>query len=475
MKDFSKDTYFYNVEDAILEAKQNNKVFIGHPTIFGKQICYYNAEKEIDGLPENCIYVPIDNFFEYFLTTYNRLPTRLVIFEDDIKGSSLLCEALEKSLKILEVQRKNFMNNIINEISKQKPNFNDEKLRVFISTSLYTQVLQYVQKGVYNVLKNNDKYDVKFFIDDEFGGIDNLDLISELYKFNPHIIISVNYKFDYVHKDVFQFIWYQDYMPFLADPKPYQKREREYFFALTKFFGDLLKAKGIPFERQNFLINDSLFRVNQNIKREEKIVFIGSSYINSFKSLNCSYELINLLVDDYEKGKIFSEEYIKELSERFGDDFNDVRGKLLPYIVRDYTVRWLCSSELSKKIKIEIYGRHWEIYPETKKYFKGELNHGQDLIDVYSSAKYALAPHADCIIQQRTLEAIFCGCQPILYDCRALDDSNTYENCLIYFRSKEELLKSFTKTNEENFEEFKKDFSYKKFVDKILNIVETNR
>lgn len=140
MKDFSKDTYFYNVEDAILEAKQNNKVFIGHPTIFGKQICYYNAEKEIDGLPENCIYVPIDNFFEYFLTTYNRLPTRLVIFEDDIKGSSLLCEALEKSLKILEVQRKNFMNNIINEISKQKPNFNDEKLRVFISTSLYTQV-----------------------------------------------------------------------------------------------------------------------------------------------------------------------------------------------------------------------------------------------------------------------------------------------------------------------------------------------
>ncbi len=54
-KEFSQDTYFYNVLDAIKEAQNSNDFNLGHPTVFGKQICYYNADEKVEGLPDNCI------------------------------------------------------------------------------------------------------------------------------------------------------------------------------------------------------------------------------------------------------------------------------------------------------------------------------------------------------------------------------------------------------------------------------------
>lgn len=89
-KQFSQDTYFYNVIDAIKESKEDNDVYLGHPTIFGKQICYYNADKKVDELPENCIFVPLENFYNYFSNTKNRLPKRLVICKDDLEENEIL-------------------------------------------------------------------------------------------------------------------------------------------------------------------------------------------------------------------------------------------------------------------------------------------------------------------------------------------------------------------------------------------------
>ena len=65
--------------------------------------------------------------------------------------------------------------------------------------------------------------------------------------------------------------------------------------------------------------------------------------------------------------------------------------------------------------------------------------------------------------------------QPILYDCRSVDEAPYYEDTLIYYKSKNEMLNSFVQTKEQNFEEFKKEFTYKNFVDKILKIVELEK
>ena len=105
-KKFSQDTYFYNVIDAIKESKEDNYVYLGHPTIFGKQICYYHAEEKVDWLPENCIFVSLENFYNYFSNTKYRLPKRLVIYKDDLKESEILLDAIETTINIIKNERK---------------------------------------------------------------------------------------------------------------------------------------------------------------------------------------------------------------------------------------------------------------------------------------------------------------------------------------------------------------------------------
>ena len=456
-KQFSQDTYFYNVIDAIKESKEDNDVYLGHPTIFGKQICYYNADKKVDELPENCIFVPLENFYNYFSNTKYRLPKRLVIYKDDLKESEILLDAIETTINIIKNERKQLEAVYLKEIKNLEPDFNDKKLRVLLPASRLTTVMQYVSKGIYEVLKDYNNLEVKLSIEEtDFDDVqDILPLLVDMYNFNPHIIISINHVFQFINEKVFNFVWFQDAMPFLINKEIYKNRQREFFFSLTKHQDKMLEAKQIPFQRQNFAINDKLFKINKKIKREDKIVFIGSSYNSFVDNSFVTKEIIDELETRYELGEEFSNEYMEDFSKKFNISKEYLELKLIPYI--------------------EIYGWGWDIYPETKQYFKGELKHGQEIADVYSSAKFTLAPHSAYIIQQRVLEAIFCGCQPVLYDCRNMDVGPYYEDVFLYYKSKGDLLNSFVATKEKNYVDFKKEFTYKNFAEKILNIVEKNK
>lgn len=479
-KNFYEDSYFFNVEDAKKEALGNNDVFLGHPTIFGKQICYYNADEKVEGLSENCIWVPLENFYNFFYTTKYRIPTKVIVYNDDFETpleTQLLSEQLIKILKVAIGDRDKLIELYAQENKNLKPDFKDVKLRIFIPTSRFTTVMQYVSKAIYEALKDNEKYEVKLFIQ-ETGYESINDLLPTLvayHNFNPHIVININHILFFCNEDVFNFTWFQDPMPFIMDKNEYKKRKREYFFSLTNFYDKCFERKNIPYERQNFAINNNIFKVNDKIKRENKIVFIGSSYANPIKPYNLDQSLIDELKEHLEKGLVFDDFYMEELLKRYKIDEDILILKVITYIVRDFSVIWLCQSELSKKFKIEVYGWGWEIYPQLAPFYKGELSYGQDLVDVYSSAKYTLAPHSDYVIQQRVLEAVSCGCQPLLYDCRAKDNPPYYEDTLIYYKSKDELLNSFHKCNSYKFEEFVKNFTYKNFVEKILNIVESKK
>jgi hypothetical protein len=255
----------------------------------------------------------------------------------------------------------------------------------------------------------------------------------------------------------------------------YKKKKREYFFSLINFFDKCLERKKIPYERQNFAINEKIFRPNNKIKRENKIVFIGSSYSNSVKSYNLDQNMIEELKKQMGKGLSFNDDFIENILKKYDIDKYILEIKIIPYIIRDFSVIWLCQSNLAEKFEIEVYGWGWENHPEVNGFFKGALTYGEDLVNVYSSAKYTLAPHADYIIQQRVLESVACGCQPILYDCREKDTAPYYEDVLIYYKSKDELLESFVDCNDEKFESFIKIFTYKNFAEKILNIVEKEK
>ncbi|MDD2894896.1 MAG: hypothetical protein PHG81_02650 [Aliarcobacter sp.] len=479
MQQFGEDSYFFNVLDAIEEAKKNNFVKLGHPTIFGKQLCYYNADEKREDLPENCIFVPLENFYNFFYTTKYRLPTRVVVYNDDfsVGGSQILSNQLVKLLNLANTDRNKLIQLYFDENLNLNPDFNDEKLRIFIPSSRYTTVMQYISKGIYDVLKENDKYEVKMFLDEtEFESMsDYLPLLVEYHNFNPHIVININQVLPFCNENVFNFIWFQDPMAFIMDKEEYKKKKREHFFSLTSFFDKCFERKKIPYERQNFAINEKIFKVNNEIKREDKIVFIGSSYNDIIKPYNLDQNMIEELKSQLEKGLSFNDNFIENILAKYYIDKDILIQKVIPYIVRDFSVIWLCESELSKKYKIEVYGWGWENYPEVSKFFKGALTYGEDLVNVYSSAKYTLAPHADYIIQQRVLEAVACGCQPILYDCREKDTAPYYEDVLIYYKSKDELLESFVDCNDEKFESFIKIFTYKNFAEKILNIVEKEK
>lgn len=480
-KEFREDSYFFNVEDAKLEAlKENNDVFLGHPTIFGKQICYYNADEKVEGLPKNCIWVPLENFYNFFCTTKYRTPTKIVVYNDDFESpleSQVLSEQLINILNLAINDREKLVKLYVEEIKNLEPDFKDEKLRIFIPTSRFTTVMQYVSKAIYEVLKKNDNYEVKLFIEEsEFESAnDSLPICVEYHNFNPHIVININHILPFCNENVFNFIWFQDPMPFIISEKKYEKKRREYFFSLIHTFDKCLEKKSIPYERQSFAINDNIFKANNEIKRKEKIVFIGSSYLNIVKSYNLEQNLVNELKKHLENGLFFDDSYLEDIAEQFKINKDILVQRVIPYIVRDFSVIWLCESELSKIFEIEVYGWGWENYPQINKFFKGALNHGEELVNVYSSAKYTLAPHPDYVIQQRVLEAISCGCQPILYDCRTKDNPPYYEDVLIYYKSKDELINSFSKINDEKFEDFIKDFTYKNFTDKILKIVEREK
>ena len=479
-KEFHQDSYFFNVEDAKKEALKNNDVFDGHPTIFGKQICYYNADEKVDGLPESCIWVPLENFYNFFFTTKYRMPKRVVIYDDDFEDpihSELLSEQLISILNLAINDREKLIDLYFEENKRLKPNFEDQKLRIFIPASRYTTVMQYISKAIYEVLKDNENYEVKLFISESgFESADNLlPLLVEYNNFNPHIIININSILPFCNEDVFNFIWFQDPMPFILSEEEYKKRKREYFFSLISSFDKYFERKKIPYERQSFAINDNIFKVNDKIKREDKIVFIGSSYANIVKPYNLEPELIDELKEHLEIGLEFDDVYIEEILQKYKINKDILIQKVIPYIVRDFSVIWLCQSDLSKKYKIEVYGWGWETYSEILPYYKGELAYGQALVDVYSSAKYTLAPHSDYIIQQRVLESMSCGCQPILYDCRMKDRPPYYEEILIYYKSKAQLLESFNECHSDKFKELVEKFTYKTFVEKILNIVEREK
>lgn len=479
-KEFANDSYFFNVEDAKKEALKNNDVFVGHPTIFGKQICYYNSEEKVEGLPDNCIWVPLENFYNFFYTTRYRLPTKLVIYYDDFGNpieSHILKDQLINILKLAINDRSNLVKLYIEENKKLKPNSSDEKLRIFIPASRYTTVMQYVSKAIYEVLKQNENYEVMLHIDkNEFESMtDLLSLVVEYHNFNPHIVININHILPFCNESVFNFVWFQDPMPFIMSEEKYIKMKREYFFSLTSFYDKCFERKEIPYERQRFAINENVFKVNDKIKREDKIVFIGSSYSNIVKPYNLEPELINELKEHLEEGLEFDDIYVEEILEKYEIKKDILIQKVIPFIVRDFSVIWLCQSELSKQYKIEVYGWGWEIYPEVSPLYKGELSYGEALVDVYSSAKYTLAPHSDYIIQQRVLESVSCGCQPILYDCKIKDTPPYHEDTLIYYKSKAQLLDSFNNCNKDNFKSFIEKFTYKTFVEKILNIVESEK
>jgi hypothetical protein len=460
-----KDTYFFNYDVALRVAQQQNMI-----DKYSKQICYYDGEIQ-ENSHSNLIHLPFTNLIQYFQNENKRVPSKINFEmynitkdkkENIYNNFNNLIETINKNKNIA-------VNKLIEKIKLQQLSF-DEPLRVLCIASIDTEVMQYISKNIYNSFKSLE-CDAKLEINNEFEDMTVERLVKSLYIFKPHIFISVNSIYSqFLNHNTFQFIWYQDPMPELTNNCQIRLRERDFVFSLVKEIDQFLINKNVIFKRQGFCTNQ-INSLNPAIIREKKIVFIGSSYANMIHQNEPTSVATDIIIHWLGTGKPFFQDLINYIVEKSNINKEYLTMQLVPAILRDVTVLWLCN--IKTNYKVEIYGKGWDKYEEALPFYKGILNYGEDIAKVYNSATYAFAPHNLYILQQRVFEATASGAIPIVYDCREISDENNYNEALCYFNTFQSLEKILQNdvVPKKDFTKLLKENSYDGFSKRLLNIV----
>ena len=463
-----EDTYFFNSREALRVALLQNRYNENNSL----QICYYDGEKSESELV-NLIHLPIENLVENLAVGEYRIPSK-VDFTGLELSSSIKLEItvnFNMSIEHAKTYRDKYLEYYYKKITNATLNFS-EPLRFYMSASANTQVMRYVSENLANVLKAKG-YEIDFHL---YSGIEDLACLKRVAECNPHVTININhFNNKFLNKDIFNFVWFQDPMSNLLNQKKIEQRERDHVFSLIPELDKLLDSMNIPHQRQSFCVNSDVYKFNPDIKRGKKIVFIGNSYHSQYYDLDENKQMIKYIINLFEKGESFTDSKIEEISKEFLVDKAFLALKIIPYVVRDLSVLWLCS--IKSEYQIEVYGNGWDKYDAIAPFYKGVLQYGDDIADVYSGATYAFAPHQIYLLQQRVLEASSCGAIPITYDCRDITDEKVYEEAFCFFKTKKDLenILANEKIPQKSFDNLLNENSYDYFIETMIKIVKDNQ
>jgi len=473
-----RDTYFFNSEIALQEANKCHRVYTDSSVIDGMQICYYAGDEPLENAPYNCIHVPLENVYNYFVRTKNRIP--LVInfdntefsLNEQVEVQGQFNVIMQAAIKEKEALIKLYMD----EIRAFNPDFSEKKLRVFIPACRETTVMQYVAKNIAEAFKEFD-CEVKYFIQDNDlqACKDFLPQLVSVHEFKPHIYLSINhFKHHLISDNIFHFTWFQDPMPLLINEEYKHKLgERDYIFSLFEQFDKKLLAKGISKDRifrQHFCTNPNIFKERPEIQRKEKIIFIGRLYEGHERNLVGQEELKTELKILIRQG-VINLDSIHQLSKKYNIDDSYIVEWLLPSIMRLEIVEWVCSQDI---LPVELYGSGWDKIPHLKKFHKGELEYGEDVAKVYNSAKYSLTGDLNYFYQQRLLEISASGTIPLVYSVNLENQPFEHKDNVLLYSTKEELLNNLTKTPKKDSRQIAQEISFEKMAKKMLDIAKEN-
>ena len=465
-----EDIYFLSYEEAYYYAKQQNKRDNGYLL----QICYYDGEyKESDFI--NLVHLPIDKLSEILAFGTYRFPTKISFagtsFSDEIK--ELITNNFDENLRTTQVLRNKCNNYYFNMALTQKPNFN-EPLRFFLQANVNTQVMQYISKNIADTLKEKG-FDVLLRY---IYGIEDMHSLKEYVEFNPHVTININHlNNDYINSEVFNFVWFQDYMPFLKDEAIVQNRKRDYFFSYQSIFTNELERKGIDkskiFKQEIIPVDEKEF-YDKKLKRSKKIVFVGSFYQKERVSSYMTSKIDTLLDQILEKGESLTFDNLKTLFDKSDIPIEEENGyfnEIQQGYIRNKCVEWLCNQK-----DIEIYGYEWDKskIKNIQNYFQGSIDKSE-LNNLYNTTEYVLAASGQVLNTQRLGELVHAGAIPVVYDSRDISDEKEKwdEECL-YFKTKEDLeyiLNNNIKPKKYKSEKMLNYFTYQTFLEKIFNTI----
>jgi len=463
-----KDTYFIDSLEALNTAKQRNRVPCLHPTIDGLQLCYYHGDP-INTTLNNFIHLNFSDFIEFFCTSRLRMPELLATPSDLDKEIKLdLTESFLKAIDATHIEQKKIIQKLLEVARTIKPDFSESPLRVFFYTSHYTTVMQYSSKSV---AKEFEKlgYKVHFYIDSEIEDFSKINFFKQYIAFKPHVVFNINFhEILFMHKDVVYFLWQQDPLPHVKNKVKVNLRERDFVYSAYKDFDPLLKECGIHrLERQGLCVDSEVF-YDQKLPRKNKIVFVGSSYIDRLNSLDSTKEIVKILSSYFTNGKEITYEFVKQLSEKYDYDFYKIWHQLFNYVVRDTTVEWICQL---KGIEVEIFGYYWNQNNIVKDNYKGIISHGKNLANLYNESKYALVSLPFEVNSQRLAEISACGCIPIVWDCRYHAELPHWDDNCLFFKTQNELELLFSQPTPEDLHEISRAYSYEIFVDKMDKVI----
>lgn len=462
------DTYFFDSKTALEVAREQNK-----PSRYVLQVCYYNGEKiDHEGL-QNLVHLPVENFVDSLALGVYRLPTKVdfagLELSQEVQASIL--ENLKKSLEQASIMRSELNKHYYESLKSAKLDFS-EKLRFYIPASINTQVMQHISKNIADALIEMG-YDVYFNLD---VGVKDMNCLKELKEFNPHVTININHLNNkMLSDDVFNFVWVQDNFA-IEQFKRFSLRKRDFIFHLIEHLNNSLKLMNIPSTYQPFCINTQIYKPRESVKKEKKIVFIGSSYKNNFDAISDEqkYEACEDLLKIYLKdGYIGMQKRAGILSNYKHLDSNEL-GAIYNYIERDLLIKEIL--KLDTGYELELYGYGWEQDEEFKHISKGVVSYGEDISKIYNSATYGLVV-GGYVLQQRTLESAASGTIPLIFDSResgAEDKSVDFEESVVFFETPNQLLYILKKEHHRDTQALADRFSYEKFAEDILMNIKSN-
>ena len=461
------DAYFLDEETAAEIAKLENRVRLAHPTITGLQICYFDGVTSRDH-PVNLIGVKLEDCYDYFLQTRNRLPTSFVGAENTPDELSLI---FQETVRKVAIEREQRLQAMRKSWPCAPPTFDAQKpLRVFLAASRLTEVMQYASKNIGKAFESLGHEVIVSVEENELESLHGTHHLQALQEFNPHIIFNINSHSILnatIPESVFNIVWWHDLMPDLEKGTQFEIRDRDYTYSALKQLDPFIERCGVrDIQRQGFCVDTAKFFEDSRSLREDRIVFAGSSYIGHLydKSQNAAKALLEIK-EAFEVGVALDEGFLKPISDKYKLSYEYVFWNLLHFVVRDMSVEWLCEAS---PLPVEIYGSGWDVNPKVREFHKGYIAHGVDLASLYRTSTYALVTHPFEINSQRLAEVCSSGTIPIVYDCTHSSYEPHWRNELTFYKKKDELIDCLEKRLGDPAPEIGDYFSYLNFTKKMI-------
>ena len=443
-------------------AIQQIQTYRQHPHIAAIQLCYVIGTPEAGKTyPQNLIFLPEEAMAETLYQKTARTPKILVMSPFDspelkVQGQKFLTFIQQSFQKWVQHQIYLVLQKIQQlsldppRLEKLKKTFQgDREVRVLIFASYYTTVMRYALE---NMAKAFEKIgcEVRFIMDSPYRLLLDLEVTQTYLSFKPHLVFNINHLNNQtLSNETFNCIWWQDLMPPLQNSESFAKvRLRDFHFAFSEHIYESVKAKGVPVRYQEQCANEDIYfppSSERAIQRRQVIVFVGSSYAKQPKIFAQLYgeTALNKVLTDFKdcfEQPILEAEQRVDLIHRYietHDQYDQfVLTRLWIYYCRTAIIHFLIEHS---PLPLELYGYDWQEDPKTAPYYKGHVENGEELAELYRSVQYGLSVQPFMVGHQRLAEIKFCGATPLVFWTPNHYEHTDYQHEVLSFQSLEEL------------------------------------